>query len=61
MSKAARFSQSDLIRAADAMRKAGLRVRATEIAPDGTIRILTEDGEEADDWRSGSPLYRRVA
>jgi hypothetical protein len=61
VSRAARFSQADLIRAAEAMRKAGLCVRGAEIAPDGTIRVLTGEANEADDWRKGSPLYQERA
>ena len=60
MSKAAHFSQSDLIRAMKAAEKAGYRVAGYEIRPDGAIKIeLGEQQEE--DWRSGSPLYSRAA
>jgi hypothetical protein len=60
MSKPARFSQADLLRAMKAAEKAGYRVAGYEIKPDGAIRV--ELGEqEAEDWRAGSPLYSKAA
>lgn len=61
MTARARFSQADLIRATEAMRKVGLCVKGAEITPDGTIRVLTGEPETDDDWRKGSPLYRNRA
>jgi hypothetical protein len=43
--KAARFHQATIKRAVHAAQKAGLRVQGIEVAPDGTIRVLT--GEDA--------------
>jgi hypothetical protein len=40
MTRAARFTQADLIRAIDAARKAGLLVGGAKIEPDGTIVVL---------------------
>jgi hypothetical protein len=36
----ATFKQADLVRAVKAARAAGLSVTATQIAPDGTIRLI---------------------
>jgi hypothetical protein len=36
----ATFKQADLVRAVKAVRAAGLSVTATQIAPDGTIRLI---------------------
>jgi hypothetical protein len=60
VSKAARFSQADLIRAVKAAEKAGYRVAGYEIKPDGAIKVELGDQQE-EDWRSGSPLYSRAA
>ena len=54
MTRAVRFNQTDLTRAVRAMEKAGLKVAGAEIAPDGTIRVLT--GGVANDRRN--PLDR---
>jgi len=60
VSRAARFSQADLIRAMKAAEKAGYRVAGYEIKSDGSIKV--ELGEqEQEDWRAGSPLYSRAA
>jgi uncharacterized LabA/DUF88 family protein len=60
VSRAVRFSQSDLIRAMKAAEKAGYRVAGYEIRTDGSIKV--ELGEQAEqDWRTGSPLYRNAA
>lgn len=56
MTRAARFSQADLIRAMKAVEKAGYAVAGAEVAPDGTIKV-TVGKEPANDWRDGSPLY----
>lgn len=56
MTKAARFSQADLTRAVKACEKAGVQVAGYEIAPDGTIRILTGRPGAANDV--GNPLDR---
>ncbi len=49
MTKPIRFSQPVLIRAGKAMEKAGLCVAGAEIAPDGTIRVLTGAALAAND------------
>jgi hypothetical protein len=36
------FKESTIRRAASAVRKAGLPIVATEIAPDGTVRLIHE-------------------
>jgi hypothetical protein len=41
MGRAAAFKLSDVQRAVKAVKAAGLRVHAVEVAPDGTIRVLT--------------------
>lgn len=61
MTRAARFTQADLIRAIEGVKKAGLCVAGAEIKPDGTIRIETGGDEGDKDWRSGSPLYEKAA
>ena len=53
----ARFKQADITRALAAVDKHGLTVSGCEIAPDGTIRILTGDvtpvvENDLDAWRS---------
>jgi hypothetical protein len=58
VSRAGRFSQSDLTRAVNAMRKAGCCVSGAEIKPDGSIVVLVGQ-EAANDWRAGSPLYEQ--
>lgn len=50
------FRQSDLIRAVKAARAADVAVSAVEIAPDGTIRVLTATAPQApaspfDEWK----------
>ena len=61
MTKPARFSQADLIRAMKAAEKAGFQVAGCEIKPDGTIRVELGGSEAVDDWRAGSPLYQDAA
>jgi hypothetical protein len=39
----ATFKQADMVRAVKAARAAGLDVARTEIAPDGTIRLIHSD------------------
>ncbi|QSR15650.1 hypothetical protein CA833_00250 [Novosphingobium sp. KA1] len=51
------FRQTDVVRAVKAARSADMTVSGVEIAPDGTIRILTTALPEApaspfDKWRS---------
>jgi len=41
MTRAAAFKLSDIQRAVKAVQAAGLKVHAVEVAPDGTIRVLT--------------------
>ena len=55
MTKAARFTQADLTRAVQAMRKAGVDVAGAKIQPDGTIVVLTGRAEAAND---ANPLDR---
>jgi hypothetical protein len=59
MTRATRFTQADLTRAVNAMRKAGCAVAGAEIKPDGSIVVLTGPAEVANDWREGSPLYEQ--
>jgi hypothetical protein len=40
----ARFTQAELLRAIEAVRKAGLPVSGARIEPDGTIVVLTATG-----------------
>jgi hypothetical protein len=56
MTKPVRFSATDLTRAIRAFEKAGLQVARGRITPDGTIEILTDRGEAAND--SLNPLDR---
>jgi hypothetical protein len=57
VTKPARFSTADAIRAHKAAEKVA-RVAAWEIKPDGTIRVeFGEAKPDNDDWRDGSPLY----
>jgi hypothetical protein len=56
VTRPARFTQPDLTRAANAMRKAGLYVTGARIAPDGSIEILTGMPEATNDRRN--PLDR---
>lgn len=49
VTKATRFTQADLKRAIDAVRKAGLCVAGATIGPDGSITVLTGNGEPAND------------
>ena len=37
------FKQADIVRAVKAARAAGLAITATQIAPDGTIRLIHTD------------------
>jgi hypothetical protein len=41
MSRPARFTQAELVRAIEAVQKAGLLVGGAKIEPDGTIVVLT--------------------
>lgn len=63
MSKPARFSQADLIRAMKAFEKAGKCVKRARIEPDGAIELVAGAPEESDsgNWFAGGPLYRDVA
>lgn len=52
----AAFRQADVVRAVKAVRAAQIAVSGVEIAPDGTIRVLTSTAPEApsspfDDWK----------
>lgn len=56
MTARARFSQADLDRALRVAERHGLGIAGYEIAPDGTIRILTGAPQIANDMRN--PLDR---
>jgi len=52
----AMFKQGDVVRAVKAARAAGLNVARTEIAPDGTIRLIHTDcspvpASPYDEWK----------
>lgn len=51
-----RITQANVARAIRAVKAEGLKVVSTEIAPDGTIRLVHSDGEivqdEWDKWKS---------
>ena len=49
MTRPARFTSADLTRAVKAMRKAGCCVTGAEIKPDGSIMVLTELAQAAND------------
>ena len=49
MTRPSRFTEADVARAVKAMRKAGERVAGAKIEPDGSIIVLTGDGEAAND------------
>lgn len=55
--KAARISPAEVEHAKAAAEKAGLRLKALEKRPDGTIKFEFGEWEPANDWREGSPLY----
>jgi len=56
VTRAARFSQADLLRAMRAAEKAGWPV--VELCPDGTIRVLTGEPKAAND--SFNPLDKML-
>lgn len=45
VTRAARFTQADVTRAVNAMRKAGVLVGGAKIEPDGTIVVLAAEPE----------------
>lgn len=49
MTRPARFTQPDVTRAVNAVRKAGLPVKLARITPDGAIEVLIGEGEAAND------------
>lgn len=55
MTRATRFTQADLTRAIQGVKKAGLPVSGAKIEPDGSITILTALGIPAND---ANPLDR---
>lgn len=55
MTKAARFTQADLVRAIEAVKAAGLPVSGAKIERDGSITVLTIAGLPANDL---NPLDR---
>lgn len=56
MTRPARFTSADLTRAVKAMRKAGERVMGAKIELDGSITVLTDLTQAANDRRN--PLDR---
>lgn len=56
MTKAVRFTLSDLTRAIKAMERAGLSVAGAKIMPDGSITVLTGTPDAAND--RANPLDR---
>jgi hypothetical protein len=56
VTRAARFTQSDLTRAIKAMEKAGVQFAGAKIHPDGSITVLTGPPDAAND--KGNPLDR---
>lgn len=63
MTARATFKQSDVTRAVNGVKAAGLSVAVVRLAPDGAVEIVTGPprDDDNDDWRSGSPLYRSAA
>jgi hypothetical protein len=63
VTRAARFSQTDLTRAIKAFEKAGLCVARAKIDPDGTIEVIAGEPDSGDNsnFFAGGPLYRDVA
>lgn len=49
MTAPARFTQADLVRAIEGVKKTGLPVSGARIEPDGTIVVLTAMGVPAND------------
>jgi hypothetical protein len=56
-----RVSSAEIAHAKAAAEKAGLRLAALEKRPDGTIKLEFNEAEDANDWRTGSPLYEARA
>ena len=54
--RASTFRQSDVERAVKAARAAGLDVGSVEVAPDGTIRVVTATANENEQPGGGSPF-----
>jgi glucose/arabinose dehydrogenase len=54
--KPVRFTQADLTRATKAVTKAGMRVAGVKVMPDGSILVLTDLGQPANDTHN--PLDR---
>jgi hypothetical protein len=63
VTRAARFSQADLVRAINAFEKAGLCVKRARIEPNGAIEVIAGEPDKSDNsnFFAGSPLYRDVA
>lgn len=63
MTSRATFKQADVERACKGVAAAGLKVALVRLAKDGAIEIVTgpPTDDDKEDWRSGSPLYRKVA
>ena len=52
------ISSAEVKRAKAAADNAGLRLKAVERKPDGSVRFeFTDEADNDDDWRAGSPLY----
>lgn len=59
MTRPARFTSADLERAVKAMRKAGCLVTGAEIKPDGSIMVLTELAQAANDRNPLDRVFRQ--
>jgi hypothetical protein len=59
MTRAARFKQSDLTRAAKALERAGLQIAGAKINPDGSITVLTGEPTAANDSNPLDRVLRR--
>jgi hypothetical protein len=59
VTKPARFSQADLTRAVKAMAKAGCHVTGATIKPDGSICVLTELAQAANDRNPLDRVFSR--
>jgi hypothetical protein len=58
VTKRARFTQAEIVRAIKGFERAGVRLAALKVALDGSITLVAAGDETADDdWRIGSPLY----
>ena len=63
MTKATRFTQSDITRAVKAVEKVGLCVSRVRFLPDGGFEVIAGQPETGDNanWFAGGPLFKDVA